>query len=103
MFLPKNTFNPKLKKFLTSFIIFSLITNSVYTITTTGTFSQVIEGFDWGPCVTKMIIKLDTTIQYTSSGIDSSSFSVTTTKEGLSKSEQRTINKAYVSEEKGNS
>ena len=50
-----------------------------------------------------MIIKLETTIQYTSSGIDSSSFSVTTTKEGLTTSEQRTINKAYVSDEKGNS
>ena len=50
-----------------------------------------------------MIIKLGTTIQYTSSGIDSSSFSVTKTKEGLSTSEQRTINKAYVSDEKGNS
>ena len=103
MFLPKNTFNPKLKKFLTSIIIFSLITNSVYTIKTTGTFSQVIEGFDWGPCVTKMIINLDTTLIYDSNGIDSSSFTVTTTKEGLDSPEERIINKIYLSDSKGNS
>ena len=50
-----------------------------------------------------MIINLDTTLTYDSNGIDSSSFTVTTTKEGLDSPEERIINKIYLSDSKGNS
>ena len=95
------TFQKKHKKLLISFIMLFNIIDSVFGAS--GNFSQVIEGFDWGPCVTKMIINLDTTLIYDSNGIDSSSFTVTTTKEGLDSPEERIINKIYLSDSKGNS
>ena len=95
------TIQKKHKKLLISFIMLFNIIDSVFGAS--GNFSQVIEGFDWGPCVTKMIINLDTTLTYDSNGIDSSSFTVTTTKEGLDSPEERIINKIYLSDSKGNS
>ena len=68
------TIQKKHKKLLISFIMLFNIIDSVFGAS--GNFSQVIEGFDWGPCVTKMIINLDTTLIYDSNGIDSSSFTV---------------------------
>jgi predicted peptidase len=79
------------------------------------TFAQVVEGFDWGPCVTKMIIHLDSQITVGSEEgiLDNTAFSVKTTMKGyvMNDDEQpievnieqvRTVEKAYTSDEKGN-
>ena len=44
---------------LSLFIMISIQNNLV---NAENTFAQVVEGFDWGPCVTKMVIHLDTQI-----------------------------------------
>ena len=96
----KKNFETKFKKFIISFIIFSIICTSVKGAIS-GTFSQVIEGFDWGPCVTKMIITLESSVTY--SVLDHSAFSVETTKEGNDDPVARTVNRAYFSDKDGNS
>jgi predicted peptidase len=91
--------------FLAFFIMISINSDLVYSV---NTFSQVVEGFDWGPCVTKMIIKLDKEVSVGKKGILSeSSFSVITTKrdytsETATDTEERKVLKAYTSDEKGN-
>ena len=91
------------KSFLMSLIIFSTITVLVQG-QVEGTFSQVVEGFNWGPCVTKMILYLNTSIPYVANTeLDSSAFSVVTTKEGINAPENREIINAYISNESGNS
>lgn len=91
------------KSFLMSLIIFSTITVLVQG-KVEGTFSQVVEGFNWGPCVTKMILYLNTSIPYVANTeLDSSVFSVETTKEGTNVPENREIINAYISDESGNS
>ena len=91
------------KSFLMSLIIFSTITVLVQG-QVEGTFSQVVEGFNWGPCVTKMILYLNTSIPYVANKeLDSSAFSVKTTKEGTNDPEDREIINAYISDESGNS
>jgi len=97
----KYLFKQNHKSFYISFIILSIIITSV-TSETTGDFSQVIEGFNWGPGVTKMILHLNTEINYSSNEIAPSIFSVITTKEGSENNENRVINKVYISDEKGN-
>ena len=72
------------------------------------TFAQVVEGFDWGPCVTKMVIKLDTqiTVGSENGNLDATAFSVVTTMKGYPSTttieQTRTVEKAYTSDEKGN-
>ena len=77
------------------------------------TFAQVVEGFDWGPCVTKMVIKLDNqiTVGSENGNLDATAFSVVTTMRGYPTNEDpsattteqtRTVEKAYTSDEKGN-
>lgn len=90
--------------FLAFFIMISIRSDLVYSA---NTFSQVLEGFDWGPCVTKMVIKLDEEVSVgEEKGILSeSSFSVITTKRGYenpTETEERSVQKAYTSDEKGN-
>ena len=96
--------------FLSFFIMLSIQNNWV---NAENTFAQVVEGFDWGPCVTKMVIKLDNQITVgTESGIlDESAFSVVTTMEGYTTDanpsattteQTRTVEGAYTSDEKGN-
>ena len=86
--------------FLSFFIMIFIKSDLVYS---DNTFSQVLEGFDWGPCVTKMVLKLDKEVPYGT--ISESSFSVITTKRGyesLTETENRIVEKAYTSDEKGN-
>ena len=89
--------------FLSFFIMLSIQNNWV---NAENTFAQVVEGFDWGPCVTKMVIKLDNQITVGSeSGIlDESAFSVVTTMKGYTANVEqiRTVERAYTSDEKGN-
>ena len=90
--------------FLTFFIMISIKSDLVYSA---NTFSQVLEGFDWGPCVTKMVIKLDNevTVGAENGILSESSFSVITTKKGYTnptETEERSVQKAYTSDEKGN-
>ena len=108
-----NRFEKKcLTLFLSLFIMISIQNNSV---NAENTFAQVVEGFDWGPCVTKMIIHLDTQITVGSEEgkLDSTAFSVLTTLEGYTSStdlkpvkanieQVRTVENAYTSDEKGN-
>jgi predicted peptidase len=108
-----NRFEKKcLTLFLSLFIMISIQNNLVYA---ENTFAQVVEGFDWGPCVTKMIIHLDSQITVGSEEgiLDNTAFSVLTTMKGyvMNDDEQpievnieqvRTVEKAYTSDEKGN-
>ena len=79
------------------------------------TFAQVVEGFDWGPCVTKMIIHLDSQITVGSEEgiLDNTAFSVKTTMKVYITNDDkqpteanieqvRTVENAYTSDEKGN-
>ena len=99
--------------FLSLFIMISIQNNLV---NAENTFAQVVEGFDWGPCVTKMIIHLDNQIAVGSEEgkLDSTAFSVVTSLVNYTKSittsqpvktiieEVRTVENAYTSDEKGN-
>ena len=90
--------------FLTFFIMISIKSDLV---NSANTFSQVLEGFDWGPCVTKMVIKLDEEVSVGEENgiLSESSFSVITTKrtiENPTQNEERSVQKAYTSDEKGN-
>ena len=98
--------------FLSLFIMISIQNNSV---NAENTFAQVVEGFDWGPCVTKMIIHLDSQITVGSEEgkLDSTAFSVLTTLKGYGVTtdgqiteanieQVRTVENAYTSDEKGN-
>ena len=90
--------------FLSIFILISIKSDLVYSA---NTFSQVVEGFDWGPCVTKMVIKLDKEVSVGKENgiLSENSFSVITTKKGYqepTETEERSVQKAYTSDEKGN-
>ena len=98
--------------FLSLFIMISIQNNLV---NAENTFAQVVEGFDWGPCVTKMIIHLDSQITVGSEEgiLDESAFSVLTTMKVYITNDDkqpteanieqvRTVEKAYTSDEKGN-
>jgi len=89
--------------FLTFFIMLSIQNNYVKA---ENTFAQVVEGFDWGPCVTKMVIKLDNqiTVGSENGNLDATAFSVVTTMKDspANKEQTRTVEKAYTSDEKGN-
>ena len=90
--------------FCAFFIMIFIKSDLVYSV---NTFSQVLEGFDWGPCVTKMVIKLDNevTVGAENGILSDSSFSVITTKKGYAnptETEERSVQKAYTSDEKGN-
>ena len=91
--------------FCAFFIMIFIKSDLVYSV---NTFSQVLEGFDWGPCVTKMVIKLDKEVSGGNKGmLSESSFSVITTKRGYesetaTETEERKVIKAYTSDEKGN-
>jgi predicted esterase len=67
-----------------------------------GEYSLIMEGFDWGPAITKAIIKMDKAPE----SIDKNDFTVKvkrSAKELLSGSEgERAVTQAYVSDEKGN-
>lgn len=89
------------KNSILKFIILILFSISLSYAQITGNFSQVIEGFNWGPGVTKMIIHLNSEINYDVNGIDPSVFTVYTTKEGNENS-KRAILDAFVSDENGN-
>ena len=104
------------KKFLTLFLsLFIMISIQNNLVNAENTFAQVVEGFDWGPCVTKMIIHLDSQITVGSEEgkLDSTAFSVLTTLKGYvvttdgqitepNIEQVRTVEKAYTSDEKGN-
>ena len=90
----KNFFNSK-------FILIILFSISSSYAQITGNFSQVIEGFNWGPGVTKMIIHLSSEMNYDVNGIDPSAFSVKTTKEGSDTPVSRIITDAFISDENG--
>ena len=104
------------KKFLTLFLsLFIMISIQNNLVNAENTFAQVVEGFDWGPCVTKMIIHLDSQITVGSEEgiLDSTAFSVLTTLKTYVKNDDeqpidlnieqmRTVEKAYTSDEKGN-
>ena len=104
------------KKFLTLFLsLFIMISIQNNLVNAENTFAQVVEGFDWGPCVTKMIIHLDSQITVGSEEgiLDYTAFSVLTTMKGYVKNDDeqpievnieqvRTVEKAYTSDEKGN-
>lgn len=72
-------------------------------VTVTGSYSDVVEGFDWGPGVTKLILHLDQKVQGDVSGaLDASAFQVVTTKAGYAAdysktvtTEKRTIQSVY--------
>ena len=67
------------KKFLTLFLsLFIMISIQNNSVNAENTFAQVVEGFDWGPCVTKMIIHLDSQITVGSEEgiLDNTAFSV---------------------------
>ena len=89
------------KIFNIKFILIILLSISSSYAQITGNFSQVIEGFNWGPGVTKMIIHLSSEVNYDENGIDPSTFSVKTTKEGSDTPVSRTITEAFISDEKG--
>lgn len=72
--------------------------------TQAGSYTMVVEGYDWGPAVSKVIIPLGTTISF----IQKENYSVTIKKETVYKeltteeaTGERTILYAYVSDEKG--
>ena len=74
-----------------------------------GTYTEVVEGFDWGPGVTKLVLSLNTSIQANSKGkLDKKAFSVVTTKQGYNDdysptktTEDRIVTGAYTSDESG--
>ena len=68
----------------------------------TGNFSQVIEGFNWGPGVTKIIIHFNSEINYVQDEINPSVFKVSIEKQGNSNQTDRIIKKVYISDENGN-
>lgn len=80
--------------------------NTTQTVAASGTQSIVVEGFDWGPAVTKTIVSLDTPIN----SINASQLKVieskhamdwTTMKDGVY-SFDRTVTNAYLSDINGN-
>ena len=108
-----NRFEKKCLTLVLSLFIMISIQNNL--VNAENTFAQVVEGFDWGPCVTKMIIHLDNQITVGSEEgkLDSTAFSVLTTLEGYTSStdlkpvkanikQERTVENAYTSDEKGN-
>ena len=108
-----NRFEKKCLTLVLSLFIMISIQNNL--VNAENTFAQVVEGFDWGPCVTKMIIHYDSDITVGSEEgkLDNTAFSVVTTLEGYTSStdltpvktniEQiRTVENAYTSDEKGN-
>ena len=76
----------------------------------TDTYTEVVEGFDWGPGVSKIVLSLNTGVQAKSKGkLDKKAFSVVTTKQGYGVGnilglvkEKRTITDAYTSDATGN-
>lgn len=80
--------------------------NTVETIVAKGTQSIVVEGFDWGPAVTKTIVSLDTPIH----NIEASQLKVTESKYAMDWSTMkagvydfgRTVTNAYLSDVNGN-
>ena len=71
-------------------------------INSLGTYKIVVNGFDWGPAVDRVIVTLDTKI----SEIDSKSISVVETKKWYtsnpSENFNRIITNSYLSDSKGN-
>ncbi|HMG93034.1 MAG TPA: alpha/beta hydrolase-fold protein [Chryseolinea sp.] len=70
----------------------------------TGSYRQVVEGFDWGPAVNKVILSLDDT----TSSVNANEFAVFATRKSSvgeiakeQSSGQRTVVFAYVSDERG--
>jgi len=90
------------KKSKFNFIFFILLSISSSYAQINGNFSQVIEGFNWGPGVSKIIINFDTEINYDVNGINPSVFTVYTTKEGYDSPVKRNITNAFISDENGN-
>lgn len=97
----KKFFDNSKSKFILIFLL--LISSSYEQTQIVGNFSQVIEGFNWGPGVSKMIIYLSSEINYDSNGIDPSVFTVSTTKEGSDTPARRVITDAFISDENGKS
>ena len=94
----------KFKSFL--FLIFILFSISVYAQKgypkSTGEYKQVVEGFDWGPAVNKVILALDDTTSH----VNSNDFSVYVTRKSSDggipadqSSGQRSILYSYISDE----
>ncbi|MFK7980636.1 MAG: glycoside hydrolase family 3 N-terminal domain-containing protein, partial [Saprospiraceae bacterium] len=70
-----------------------------------GTYTLVVEGYDWGPAANKVILNLAETV----SSVQKDDYSITTNKQAACKGEkteaisgERTIVNAHVSDEKGN-
>lgn len=77
----------------------SELVNVTEAVNVTGTYNIVVEGFDWGPGVTKAIIKLDNEV----SDITKDMFNVQEVKNwfGGVQSFDRTVINAYISDEEG--
>ena len=84
------------------FIYLVLLSISSIYAQMTGNFSQVVEGFNWGPGVTKIIIHFNSEINYVQDEINPSFFKVSIEKQGNSDQIDRNIEKVYISDENGN-
>ena len=72
-------------------------------VTASGSYTMLVEGFDWGPGVTKIILNLDKTVN--AGSVSPEKFQVAVEKEGffgMITSGNRTITDAYVSDSQGN-
>lgn len=91
------------KKYKIKFIFLILLSISSLYAQITGDFSQVVEGFNWGPGVTKIILRFNSEINYDSNEINPSVFKVSIDKEGNTNQLERNIKKVFISDENGNS
>jgi hypothetical protein len=91
------------KNYKIKFIYLILLSISSLYAQITGDFSQVVEGFNWGPGITKIILRFNSEINYDSNEINPSVFKVSIDKEGNTNQLERNIKKVFISDENGNS
>jgi len=65
-----------------------------------GTQQIVVQGYDWGPAVTKIILTMNVLVD--SNSINKNSFTVKTTVEGIKEAVERTVSDAYICDASGN-
>lgn len=91
----------KKRSFLVIILTF-ILSFSIFAKEASGTYKIVVNGYDWGPAVDKVIVTLDDKIN----NIDSKSLSVIETKKWYTNNPtedfSRTILNAYLSDDKGN-